>query len=212
MSSFSSTDVLSKIKSYLQLAAAPKVTLSPLFFRELKCPADCGSCCHPIDLEYLEFSNRWEELKKNRPEFAAKFTLVEENGIRIWRFKQPAGSKFCILLDQSTGRCTSHSYAPFPCKFAPIKFLDRTNSLNKSILITTFYGRAFSFKKPNGLKGADCQITHEEFTEETYIYYLELLNELNEYATVLGVETKLPEILEYLLSIFPEIPKTEKTF
>jgi len=210
---FDSKNLLSKVRSYLELANAKSVVLSPSFFRKLECPSGCGSCCHKIVLEYFEDSIRWQQLKKMYPGVGSLFKLEIVDGVRIWRWNQKEHrSKFCFFLDLNSGRCGIHEVAPFPCKFAPCKFLDRTKSTDRSILLTTYYGRAWSFTKIDKSRGADCIISEDLFTEETYLQYIEYLSELNNYANLLKIDTKLPKILEYLLSEFPNIPTVPINF
>lgn len=196
-SSFDSQEFLGKIKSYLYLAATKTVVLSPGFFREYTCEINCGACCHKIVLEYLEDSQRWIDLKEQFPEKALKFTLIDDDGAKVWRYDQKDNStKFCSFLD-SSGRCTNHLVAPFPCKFALSKFLDKTRSSEKSFLTTSAYGRGHSFLRIDlQSRGAMCKVI--TFSYEKLLRDIGYLKELREYGKKLQIPTKLKYIIDTL--------------
>ena len=195
---FYSTDDLSKIRSYLELAAKPTVVLSTGFFRQYSCPSSCGACCHKITLEFIENSERWELFKKNHPEFVDRFKRVEiSDRIIVYVDNQKEHKdKFCRYLDLENGRCTIHTTIPFPCQFVLSKFIDN-QSRNRSILTTTYYGRGWSFLRVDRQsKGAMCKV--EGFSYEKLLIDIQLLKELRYYSILLEIETKLPSIISYL--------------
>ena len=196
---FYSTDHLSKIKSYLELAAKPVVVLSTSFFRQYHCvDSGCGACCHKIVLEFVEGSSRWDHFKELHPQFVDRFKRVEiSDRIIVYVDNQKEHKdKFCRYLDLENGRCTIHTTIPFPCQFVLSKFIDN-QSRNRSILTTTYYGRGWSFLRVDRQsKGAMCKV--EGFSYEKLLIDIQLLKELRYYSILLEIETKLPSIISYL--------------
>jgi hypothetical protein len=214
---FYSTDYLSKIISYIELATKPTVVLSTGFFRRYTCPENCGSCCHKISLEYISDSPRWERFRRNYPELVKNFKhiKIDENMSIYVDNQEDYKERFCKYLDLTTGRCKIHTATPFPCEFVLSKFIDN-KSRERSVLTTTYYGRGWAFLRVDKqTRGAMCRV--EDFSYEKLLVDLDLLRELYYYALVLDIKTKLPYIINYIqdnLPIFREgkLPKTNIIF
>lgn len=194
---FYSTSALSKILSYIELAAKPKVVLSAGFFRKYSCPSGCGGCCHKVVLEYIEGTERWERFKSTHPELVDNFSRLEIDNIVVYSDSQLDNkTRFCKHLNLKDGRCKIHTVVPFPCEFVLSKFIDN-QSRGRSILTTTNYGRGWSFLRvDHKTRGAMCEML--EFSYEKLLIDLGLLRELDSYATLLGIETKLPRIISWI--------------
>lgn len=191
-------DILGKVISYLELAGAPIVELSAGFFRDYTCPAGCGGCCKAVSLEYLKDSDRWREFEEIYPEHVSMFEEVEFKGQIVMKYdNEDHGDRFCHFLDKENGRCGIHMNAPFPCKFALSKFIDRTNTTGKSYLNTTAYGRGWAFLQiDRKTRGAMCEVI--DFNYDKFLKDLEKLKELREFGVKLNMPSKLKYIIEYL--------------
>lgn len=207
---FQDKNLLSKIKSYLDTASAKEVILSTGFFRDFKCVINCGACCSAVALDFLESSQRWESFKSLYPEHLDKFEKKEiENGQFVFSYKNSDhGGKKCFFLNEE-GRCNIHQSAPLPCRFAPVKFIDKRVSSNRSFLNANAYGRAWAFTQVDGkTKGALCEVI-ESFNYEKYLNDLSMLKELYEYSVKLQIPTKLPYIILYLESIDEDLKQNK---
>lgn len=195
---FDDKQLLSKIKSYLDTASADTVELSTGFFRSLDCKANCGACCKPVSLEFLKDSQRWDKFKLNYEEHVTKFSEhVDPSGEIVMSYSNTDHKeRYCSFLNREDGRCTIHKSAPLPCRIAPLKFIDKRVSSNKTYLNASAYGRAWAFTRLDGNKGAICEV--KDFDYDKFLNDLEMLRELRTYAIKLGVKTKLKYIVEFL--------------
>lgn len=187
---------IEKIREFIRLSNSPQVVLSPMFFREYICPEKCGGCCKGnVTLDYI--GDRWEVFKDLYPEHIDKFIPQNVDGVQVYstQLRPNTSSIYCQFLDDKTGRCNIHECVPFSCEFVLSKFIDN-QSRNRSLLTTTYYGRAFNFKCVDGTKGAKCQI--KGFNYKKFRRDIELLRELNTYAEFWKMPTKLPQIIEFL--------------
>lgn len=195
---FSDKTLMSKVKSYLDSASADVVELSTGFFRGFGCPANCGACCSSVALQYFKDSDRWRTFVEIYPDRVNMFKEhITEQGEVVMSYQNNHGGKKCILLDMTTGRCGIHKAAPLPCRIAPLKFIDKRASSNKTFLNASAYGRAWAFTQIDGkTKGAMCEILPFDYTK--FENDLEMLKELRMYGEKLQIKTKLKYIIEFL--------------
>jgi Fe-S-cluster containining protein len=196
---FQDRELLSKVRSYIDTAAANEVILSTGFFRGFGCPAGCGACCSTVSLDFIKNTDRWELFQVMYPEKVEKFKEhTTPEGVEVMSYSNTDhGGKKCSFLDMNNGRCTVHEAAPLPCRIAPVKFIDKRVSSNKVYLNASAYGRAWAFTQIDGVtKGAMCEILGFDYNK--FLNDLEMLKELREYAIKLGIPTKLKYIIDFL--------------
>lgn len=193
---FFDSQSLSKVRSYIETASADKVILSTGFFRDFKCSLHCGACCKSVNLEYLKDTDRWERFKSNYQELVPLFKEKEEG---VMSFDNKSQDKYCNFLDRENGSCMIHDSAPLPCRFAPLKFIDKRVSSNTSYLNASAYGRAWAFTQLDGTKGTKCEVV-ESFNYDKFLNDLEMIKELHDYAKKLNLKSKLSYIIDFLES------------
>lgn len=197
-SGFHDKQLLSKIKSYIDTAAADEVILSAGFFRGFSCPANCGACCKSVSLDFFEDTDRWRRFVELFPEKSKLFETYDKGECteKVMSFSNESKDGYCNFLDRENGRCTVHEAAPLPCRIAPVKFIDKRVSSNKVYLNASAYGRAWAFTRLDGTKGAACEVTGFDYNK--YLNDVEMLKELRIYAIKLKKPTKLKYIIEFL--------------
>lgn len=194
---FHDTELLSKVKSYIDAASADEVVLSAGFFRGFSCVENCAGCCKNVRLDIDKDSERWTRFETLFTEKSHLFTeLEDESGMRVMSFVNKSEDDYCNFLDKENGRCTVHAAAPLPCRIAPVKFIDKRVSSNKVFLNASAYGRAWAFTRLNGTKGAACEVLPFDYNK--FLNDLAMLKELRQYAIKLNIPTKLKYIIEFL--------------
>lgn len=196
---FQDKELLSKVRSYIDTAAAEEVILSTGFFRGFGCPSGCGACCSNVSLDFIKDSDRWEVFKTLYSDKVEKFKEhTTPEGVEVMSYSNTDHKgKKCSFLNMDNGRCTVHEAAPLPCRIAPVKFIDKRVSSGKTFLNASAYGRAWAFTQIDGVtKGAMCEILGFDYNK--FLNDLEMLKELREYAIKLGIKTKLKYIIDFL--------------
>lgn len=185
-------DSLEKIKMYLELCCTDKITISPLFYRDYKCPSHCGGCCPKFSLVYFE-GKRWDLFKELYPDYAIKFNKRIYNGVIIYEDTQEENNNHhCKNLNMENGRCLIHKANPFSCEFELMKVRKIKEDIS---IINKLFGRGWQLKRIDGERGAMCEM--KDFNYEKFLKDLSLLKELNDYAKKLNYDTILPEVIEY---------------
>jgi len=187
-------DSVQKIKNQL-LLLTNEVRLSLKFFRSYKCVEKCCACCPKFSLDYFE-GERWEGFKKSYPEEVKYFKKRLIDGFTVYSdFQKSNKSYFCKYLDLITGRCKIHKYNPFSCDFELIKV---TKFKSGAILIKKKYSRDWNMERLDGKKGALCKIL--PFNYKQFLKDISLLEELNDISNQFKIKTKLPDIINFLVT------------
>jgi hypothetical protein len=165
---------------------ARRVIVSPLLFRGFQCHAKCGACCQRYSLEYLP--------TEVHPSSAEKYYVTVNGVVRaLYRVEQPEKEQHCQHLDLLTGMCKIQEEKPFHCDFELIRPMigaDRVKWIQK------LPGRHWCMKRiPGEGKGALCKITPP--TEATTREVIRKLKRLKEWTDHFGLETWLPEMIEW---------------
>lgn len=202
--SFENHSLLYKVKSYIETAAADVVVVSPGFFRGFYCAPNCGGCCRNVALEFVEDSDRWRSFEKEYPTEAELFTrMIDANSqvpVMVHSNKEH-GDRYCRFLRKEDGRCNIHKAAPLPCRFAPVKFIDRRETNHKAYLNSSGYGRVWAFTRITGEKGGACQVL--DFDLDKFKNDVSMLEELRYYGMLLKMPSKLKAIVDYLNENMP---------
>lgn len=196
---FETRDLLFKVKSYIETAAADTVILSPGFFRGFFCAEGCGACCRNVSLEFFADTQRWEDFKTAYSEHVDLFEkkVDRDSGVEVMVYSNSDHKdRYCRFLRKTDGRCNVHTAAPFPCRFAPVKFIDRRDTAHKSYLNASGYGRVWAFTRITGEKGGACEVLN--FDLNKFKRDVIMLEELREYGSKMQIPSKLKYIVEYL--------------
>jgi Fe-S-cluster containining protein len=198
---------LDKIKDYLQRLEVGRydVYLSPIFFRSLSCPEKCGACCLKFSLDYIT-AEAQKLLWKSYPDVYREYFKFRKynNHLILSDLQEDNIGMHCQFLDEN-GRCEIHNANPLSCRIEPIKFkLVR----NRVYIGKQFFGRAWAMTRVDGEKG--CLCSFEDYNETQYKNDLKVLQELNDAADFFGTETILPQFINLLEKLGPDVKLKNK--
>lgn len=172
----------------------PNLKVSPLLFRSATCPSNCGGCCGPYSLDYIP--------TETPPDGYAEERTISFDGreVPIRTISQPAEltapDNKCRFLDRSNGRCGIHSYHGFSCDFELIRFVRQETPIPNVRLTSQLYGRKWAMKRVDGGKGGLCEMIPANI--ETIKDARRKLSRLKEWTDYFGLETRLPQIIEWI--------------
>lgn len=174
---------------YGQKFVFPKpLQVSPQIFRGFICPEHCGGCCPRFSLEYLP--------TERRPE-TEKYTVeINDKPVVLYHDAQAERQDHhCVYVDKITGRCAIYEVRPFHCDFELIRvFAGKKNNR----LTQQMFGRGWQFLRVDYVRGALCSML--PCTEHTISEVVRKLKRLKEWSDYFGLETWLPEILEWVVT------------
>jgi len=167
-------DSVDKIHSYMEASNNDEIAVSPTFFRDYTCPANCGGCCKNYTLDYFE-GERWELFKKTYPHLIDKFPPRIVDGVTVYTNfnKSKQIDSYCEFLSEEDGRCGIHESNPFTCEFELNKLSVRDK---KTYLQNKLFGRGWGMTRVDGTKGAMCEMI--PFNLKKYLRDVKLLEEL----------------------------------
>jgi len=166
--------------------------VSPLIFRGMTCPANCGACCSRFSLDYLPQENHPYHLETRPIEFAGRIVHICSD-----LQKDRAGEYYCRNLDERQGRCNIHLKHPFSCDFEVLRFKKVTNSKTKiARLSNELFGRGWAMKRIDGYRGARCEMT--PISKEHVSELLRKLGRLRDWTEHFGILTCIDEILDWV--------------
>jgi len=166
--------------------------VSPMIFRELDCPANCGACCYKFTLDYLPHEPR--PMNHHMEE-----RLVSVSG-KVYKVVSDLqddrkGKHFCRHVKQEDGRCSVHGWHPFSCDFEVLRFLTRKEgSLN--VLTNMCFTRGWKMTKVDGTRGILCSMS--DFTRDAIPSAVHKLNRLKEWMEYFEVPHKLDKIIAWV--------------
>lgn len=182
--------------------------IKPTFWLEDHCNC-CGRCCKNYGMAY--FSTEIEEIQNSsNPNKDILLERLNENSIiinnepKLFYYEKPVPEKICIL-NQTEGRnfamcpyiedagdliyyCAIHDIRSFTCKFPHIRFTKSTDYSTIS-MGTAQYGRNHMLK---------CYAAFTKPTREGIEAKLRTLEEFYEKSKYLGLNTWLPEIIQFI--------------
>lgn len=166
------------------------LTVYPTVRRGWTCPAGCGACC-------LRFTLEWIPTEPHPATAIPEWVEFNQHRFLLYRDHQQGNpGPFCRNLDRSTGRCGIYQERPLSCDFELTRFLHFQNGTAR--LTTKQYGRAWNMTRIDGDKGAMCEIlpTDPEWNADL----VRRLGRLKAWTDHFGLETKIPEAIDYVLS------------
>ncbi len=165
------------------------IRVSPLVFRDYRCPERCGGCCPRFTLDYLPDETAPYDLVE-------RFVEVDGRKVFIWTdYQDDSAAYHCRNLDQISGRCLIHGRHPFTCDFELLRFIHRKE---KTHLNQQLFGRGWAMLRIDGARGARCSMAPLE--ESTIGEICRKLARLQRWAEHLGVDTWIPEIIDWVRS------------
>lgn len=169
-----------------------EVVISPLLWRGYTCPAMCGGCC-------FKFSLLWMPSEAQPHSTIGHFatpTYYTFNGKKKEFYEDDQNDndqKMCKHLKKEDGRCGIHGKHPFACDFELIKILHKKN--DKTWIGQRLFGRGWSYKAVDGIKGAKCTITPVD--NESINDVLRKLNRLKQWMDYCGIENTLAQVIAH---------------
>ena len=167
-----------------------KIVLSKGFFQSSNCQC-CGICCNKINTSLFTFK------KQVNNHFSAKerlrvLTNNSEKETNIYCYYKKTG---CVYLKDN--KCNIHKDKPLQCRITPIH-IDKMRD--------TIYIRKRQYKR-NFRFG--CGMLFEKFNVKTLKSDIILFEQIQEKMQKIGINTFLPEIIQYLNSNIKRFEKGE---
>lgn len=169
------------------------LSISPLIFRSLGCPAKCGACCPRFSLDYLP--SEWHEGLDER--------VVQFNGREFKLFSDMQNTHenhHCQHLDMNNGRCKIHGEHPFSCDFEILRFFQFADESKPHRLSTQHYGRAWQMLRVDGERGTLCTIDAND-VEAARSEVVRKLKRLKEWTDYFELKTKLEQIISWASNV-----------
>lgn len=173
-----------------KIAVPSEVVISPLLWRGYTCPAMCGGCCFKFSLLWAPFEDQpiWpHDIVPKTYTFNGKEKVFYEDD------QNSNSEKMCKHLQKEDGRCGIHGKHPFACDFELIKILHKKN--DRTWVGTKLFGRGWSYKAVDGIKGAKCTITTVD--NESINDVLRKLNRLKQWMDYCGIDNSLDQVITH---------------
>lgn len=171
--------------------------VSPLILRGFGCPPNCGGCCPRFSLDYLPTDRRPDNTTARR-------ICIGAQTIEIYSDLQSSNrSDRCRYLNSNDGRCEIYSSRPFSCDFELIRFTYRQDAW---YLCQRLYGRAWAMRRVDKGRGALCYMTPPN--DHSIKEVERKLQRLENWATHIGVKTRIQPILDWIASPRHDEPLT----
>lgn len=159
--------------------------LSPMIFRQLICPPDCGACCGSFSLD-------WLSPPEGIPTNPRELKVNGESRLIHSAVRPPVESKFCQYLDKTSSKCSIHVRKPLSCSFETIRFV---RFPDKYILSNKGFGRAWAMTRTDGQKGTLCEFVPP--SRESIPLIIAEFGKLTEWADYFNIATRIAEILRW---------------
>ena len=167
------------------------LTVSPLLFRGLECPSNCGACCHPYTMDYL--------IDENKPNIKLEMREIMFKNKKITLYsdmQNDVKGYHCRHMDKN-GRCKIHAANAFSCDFELLRFLIYNNVNSPNRLTNRLYGRGWNMLRCDNIRGALCKITPE--TENSRADTILKLFRLAKWCEYFGLSHKVDMIIDWAL-------------
>lgn len=208
MSAVTTFDSLHKIAHYLSMISAEpfvfdglrftppaRLVISPTFWRDYTCPADCGGCCRAFSMEYFESpgDNQFQ---------LYTFTVNEREHVcfsnRHTARPRFLAGEYCQFLDDD-GRCEIHDRSPFSCRFELNKLQFYPNR-DEAWLGKKLYRNGWRYRRVDGGVGALCTMvsTSSVTVDVVRARDVPLLEELVMLADMFGIRHRGARLLRAL--------------
>jgi Fe-S-cluster containining protein len=173
------------------------------FWREFRCYLNCGACCQAFTLDYLP--DEAEVFGEIYPYIELQERFFEINGEKhliYTHWNNPgqafSGTRWCDFLGRDEAKCNIHQLNPYSCNVELIKFVE---SKGKGYIRKAPFSRGWNMVKFDGNRG-NLPCTFHDFSVEQFIKNdLVVLGRLRDWATHLGVDTYLPEIIREMKAL-----------
>lgn len=160
--------------------------ISPLLVRGYTCPAQCGACCGSFSLDYLP--------AEAKPAQAVEQT-IQINGREVvcsTDTQADVSGYHCRNLT-AEARCGIHAVRPLSCDFELIRFLVFADHI---VLTQKLFGRAWNMLRIDQHRGTLCEMLPPD--AGTIAEVSRKLRRLEDWATHLGIETRLDYVQDWL--------------
>jgi len=166
------------------------LSVSPMIFRGMTCPAGCGGCCSKTSLDFLpheELPPGFEhQFAEREITFDGRPVYVRSDVQHLDRSREE--EKKCRHLNLTDGRCGIHTNHPFSCDFELIRFMvmgDKTDLPNR--VTTRLFGRGWNMMRIDGERGAKCEALPVD--SKTVADVIRKLKRLREWVLHFGINT-----------------------
>jgi Fe-S-cluster containining protein len=182
--------------TYKGVVYTPKpIKVSPLLFRDYKCPAGCGGCCPRFSLDYLPGDEFPYELEQRKVLFNGK-------GYSVYSDTQEDHRNYhCRNLSMKDGRCGIHTRRPFSCDFELIRALAFEDKNTPNVLTQKLFGRGWALKRIDGNRGALCEMT--PITDQSIDEVIRKIKALERWCNHFELKNKCGRILQWINDVRP---------
>lgn len=168
-----------------------------IFTRTMVCVADCGGCCKKLTVDFLPGEDLHVDFRKH-----AKKHEFEFNGKTIFVNRDDQsenGGYFCRYLNHDNARCGIHGQHPFSCDFELLRFSMMSAPARPNQLTHRPFGRGWNMRLVDESRGALCEWNDAPEGDPAHqADVVRKLKRLKDWTDYFGIETCLPEIIEWV--------------
>jgi len=186
--------------TYKKKRYTPKrLRVSPnLFTRVMDCLPNCGGCCRAFTMDWLP-----DEHRDGKTADHVKERMVQFNGGEfpvLSDIQEGNDSYYCRYLRTDDGRCDIHDHNALSCEFELLRFNMFAKVTSANQLSNRPFGRGWAMLRIDGKRGALCHDTWRDAEPDPkrIADFAGRLKRLKDWTDHFGIETVLPEIIEWV--------------